>query len=422
MREGIAKPIFVPQLYGDYRGWDAPSDPADAWRCCEARFIADSYPERRPGSGSTASELEHLGAHVPRLVHDVLALAFERGYSDVHFELRSDLSIRVRQDGLLREFARVPRPLGDLITGRLKVLTRQPLDVGHQPADATLVFADASGRPAYGRVSLVHLVDGEKIVLRLLTRSFAPDLEHLGLSEAAITCYRDMLQKPGLILIAGPAGSGKTTTLYATLASLANGCINIISIENPVEQVLPGVTQVEIDRRRGLTFETALVGAVRQDPDVIAIGEIRDAESAEVAARAALTGRLVLASIHAHDAVGAAYRLVEFGVPAAIVAGAINGAMAQRLVRLTCPECAGLGCGSCEESGYRGRTGLFEVVPFLPKISRALGDGVSLEGMRLIRYGLGHPGLTHAAAELVSRNITSQAESDRVLAGSVIAI
>jgi general secretion pathway protein E len=369
-----------------------------------------------PGYGdvSTHAEVEPLVAVVPSLVEHILSSASRAGASDVHFELGDRMMVRVRRDGMLRPAFAAPGHIGRLMMGRLRALGKIPLcRAGNAESSFSLHCDHAVVRV---RLSLIAVVGGEKAVVRFLNRGAHLQLRQLGMLARDLDRYDRLIRSPGLVLIAGPAGSGKTTTLYASLERLAHPGVNVVSLEDPVEMTLPGVVQIGVDH--GLTgFQSCLAAVMRQDPDVIAIGEIRDHDSAIAAVRAALTGRTTLASIHAEDGTGAAYRLTDLGIPHPLAGAAVVGAVSQRLVRTTCPACRGTGCARCGQTGYDGRTGVFEVLSLPPRLSGALAAGAPLEAARSIRMGLDQPSLSAAAEQAVTSGLTAWAEVSGLVEG-----
>lgn len=335
---------------------------------------------------------ENMGAGeapVIRLVNSIFAQAVNERASDIHIEPREKgLLVRFRVDGILRDILELPAQARIPVISRLKILSGMDIAERRLPQDGRLQL-DFSGRSIDMRVSSLPTVYGEKIVLRLLYKSDQLfDLHQLGFSTHNLERFRSVLKAAyGLILLTGPTGSGKTTTLYAALRDISSAERNIITIEDPVEYLLPGVNQTQVNVRAGLTFATGLRAILRQDPDVIMVGEIRDTETAEIAVRAATTGHLVLSTLHTNDAVGAVGRLIDMGVDHFLVAASLLGVTAQRLVRLLCPYCKQpyqpgpedrlllgphwqegtvlyqpAGCPQCHHTGYKGRTGIHEVL------------------------------------------------------------
>jgi len=347
--------------------------------------VAEDRPEAPPPRPVSPRQAHGAGSAV-EWVERILSEAIARGASDIHVEpFEASLRVRYRLDGVLQVVETLAPAQRDAVTARLKVLAALDLAETRRPQDGRLRFR-STGRSVDLRVSTLPTAFGEKIVLRVLDRDrLGLDLEALGLSPADLLQLRQALRHPyGLVLVTGPTGSGKTTTLYAALRERNAPGVNITTIEDPVEYDLPGINQVQVRSDIGFTFARALRAFLRQDPDVIMVGEIRDTETAEIAVRAALTGHLVLSTLHTNDAPSAATRLVDMGVAPFLVAAAVRLVVAQRLVRRICPACKqgaspdpavfaahgvapircyrGAGCAACRETGYRGRTALFEVM------------------------------------------------------------
>ncbi|MDE2663185.1 MAG: ATPase, T2SS/T4P/T4SS family [Gemmatimonadota bacterium] len=343
-----------------------------------------------------------------RLIDDLLADAVRRGASDIHFEpYESELRVRYRLDGRLREILRPPFQLAAALTSRLKILADLNIAERRIPQDGRIRMPVAD-RVIDFRVSTLPTLFGEKVVLRILDRERqAFDLESFGMETRA---ERELLaaiaQTSGMVLVTGPTGSGKTTTLYSALARLNTPEANIMTAEDPVEYSIEGINQVQIRPKIGLTFATTLRAFLRQDPNILMVGEIRDRETGGIAVKAALTGHLVLSTLHTNDAASTATRLVDMGIEAFNVAVAVKVITAQRLVPRICPDCRveasyapeilrsvglqaggrgqdafyrGAGCDSCDGSGYSGRQGLYEVLPMSPAIRRLVLAGASSE-------------------------------------------
>ncbi len=328
-------------------------------------------------------------APVVRLVDQVIRQAVRRRASDVHIEPQEDrLRIRYRVDGVLYAVMSPPRHVHAALISRIKIMARLNIAERRLPQDGRLAMR-IDDREIDVRVSTIPTIWGEKAVLRILDKSSAfMGIERLGLRPEEFSRFESIISKPhGIILLTGPTGSGKTTTLYAVLSRLNRGEVNITTIEDPIEYHLPGVNQVQINPRAGVTFATGLRSFLRQDPDIIMVGEIRDEETARIAIHAALTGHLVLSTLHTNDAPGAITRLVDMGIEPFLVASSLVGVVAQRLVRVLCRRCrqayvAGgdalrstgleegeppvlyrpVGCDFCHGTGYRGRTGIFEIM------------------------------------------------------------
>jgi general secretion pathway protein E len=340
------------------------------------------------GEGDLAARIQE--APVIRLVNLILREALEARASDVHLETgRGGLEVRYRVDGVLVAAPSPPPALASAVIGRLKVMGEMDVAERRRPQDGR-VRLRVEGRAVDVRLSTLPTLHGESMVLRLLENEGGRqhDLSHLGMDAATRKQFDELLARPhGVILATGPTGSGKTTTLYAALEMIRTGREKVVTVEDPVEYALAGVAQVPVNRKAGVTFAVALRSILRQDPDVILVGEMRDAETAEICVQAALTGHLVLSTLHTNDAPGALIRLVDLSVEPYLVASTVDGVLAQRLVRTVCPDCAeevappawaaaemaaagfpasrvrrGRGCALCRGSGYRGRTGIYELL------------------------------------------------------------
>jgi type IV pilus assembly protein PilB len=365
-----------------------------------------------------------------RLLDALLGDAVRIGASDVHVEpQREGIRIRYRVDGLLRDVMKVPRSAGPSIIGRLKIISSLDIAERRVPQDGrTRISVD--GHTVDARVSTLPAVHGEKVVIRLLTTTDrVPDLATLGLLPGQLEAVRRALQvSQGLILISGPTGSGKTNSLYAAIHEVITPERNVVTLEDPVEIQLPGITQVNVNTRTGMTFARGLRAVLRQDPDVVLVGEIRDRETAELALRASLTGHLVLSTVHTNGAVQALTRLVDMEIPSFLVASSLNLVVAQRLVRRVCEACSepytpsddvlaalgvdldtlthaaprkGAGCLECASTGFRGRIGAFEVLPITTTLRRAFAHDPTEQTLVEHRQGfisLRQAALEHAAA------------------------
>lgn len=352
-----------------------------------------------------------------------------------------DVRIRLRLDGVLREAERLPVSIALGIVARIKVLASLDIAEKRRPQDGRIAFRHGA-RTVDLRVSVLPSTTGEKVVLRVLDRDAVRlDYEALGLRGKDHHRLTDALARPhGLVLVTGPTGSGKTTTLYAALSSLDSERLNLLSVEDPVEYELDGVTQVAVRDDLGFGFAEALRSFLRQDPDVIMVGEIRDAETAQIAVRAALTGHLVLSTLHTNDAPSAPARLLDMGVESYLLAASLRLVIAQRLVRLLCEECsepldpssseaemaralAGgdgdfrqtLGCNACGGTGFRGRTAVFETVEVDEAFSTLVSNGASAAELRACAYEAGTTRLSAGAARLVLDGRTSVAEALRAV-------
>lgn len=380
-----------------------------------------------------------------RMVDAILGEAVRVGASDVHVELQRDaVRIRYRVDGMLRELVALPKGVGRALTARLKVVAGMDIAERRVPQDGR-VRLTVEGSVVDARVSSLPAIHGEKVVVRLLpAASTVQRLADLGLAEDQRDCLVRALGAPqGLVLITGPTGSGKTSTLYAAINETLTPERNVVTLEDPVEIELPGITQVPIDEKTGMTFARGLRALLRQDPDVVLVGEVRDVETAELALRAALTGHLVLTTLHTNDAVAALPRLVDMGVPPYLVASALSLVVAQRLVRTPCIQCAapyrpddevlaaldvteqdldalgasprrGTGCAGCGQTGYAGRHGLFEVLEVDSHLRRMILAAPSEAEVADAARGAGFRTLREQGLALAHRGGTTYEEVLRV--------
>ena len=363
-----------------------------------ARMLQDA--EAQQGTGASVDEaldvadLQKMAQEelIIQLVNLVINQAIQDRASDIHVEpFERELRVRYRVDGILHEASSPPKRLHPAIVSRIKILSDMNIAERRIPQDGRMRIQSA-GRQIDVRVSTIPTLYGESVVMRILDRSSAVlTLEQLGMRLDALSRFRRLISSPhGILLVTGPTGSGKTTTLYAALHEIYSPERKVITIEDPVEYQLQGVNQMQVHPQIGLTFANGLRHIVRQDPDVIMVGEIRDAETADIAIHAALTGHLVLSTLHTNDAAGAVSRLLDMGAEPYLVASSLIGSVAQRLARVICPRCRevvpassdmwsqaavlsddlgrgpiyhGRGCEECKGVGYRGRTGLFELLP-----------------------------------------------------------
>jgi type IV pilus assembly protein PilB len=377
------------------------------------------------------------------LVASMIKAAAQRRASDIHIEPQSEeTSIRLRVDGILREFERIPRALQNSVASRVKILSDMDIAERRAPQDGRFLVKIGDRRLDL-RVSTLPTQYGEKVVMRLL-ESDAPaqDFEKLGFPAAIATEMKRMLALPqGLILVTGPTGSGKSTTLYASLNHVRKPSINIITVEDPVEYAIPGLNQVQVNVKAGLTFATSLRSILRQDPDVIMIGEIRDKETAEIAVKAAQTGHLVLSTLHTNDAVAAVTRLLDIGVPGFQIAASVTGIIGQRLIRKLCschqtspatPEfisqmmLAGVmtppatqnvaaGCDECDLTGYKGRIGIYEMLGVNNALRTAMREGGRNDEIRALARRNGMRLMHEYALERVKEGMTTLDEVFRVV-------
>ncbi len=403
----------------------APSALAEAIRTSYGEELADLV-EGLPDVDVTvatvtagATEAAAESAPVVRLVNHVLHQAASLGASDIHLEPSGgQLVVRWRVDGLLRRSLSLPGSSLGPVASRIKVISGMDISVKRRPQDGGFGFAHAGGSLRV-RVSTLPTVEGEKIVLRLLDPLQAPrNLDALGFAHRDLKLIRRLgAAGQGVILAAGPTGSGKSSSLFAALAELNQEGLNVVTVEDPVEYRVPGVNQVQVRPLAGMTFPAALRAILRQDPDVVMIGEIRDRETAEIAMAAAVTGHLVLSTIHTTDAPGAITRLLHMGVPPYLVAGGLTGVVAQRLVRTLCTACRGRpvdGCGRCPD-GYSGRTGVFQVLAVNDYMRDEIIRGASTATLRRLAVESGMASLSEDARRKVSEGLTTPHEVARVI-------
>jgi len=374
--------------------------------------------DAREGRGYARGEAQ---APAVQLVDRVLSEAVAVGASDVHLERHGEqLRVRLRVDGVLRHAVKLPKWSREAVLSRVKILGGMDISVKQRPQDGGFTY-DREGRHFRVRVSTIPVDQGEKAVLRILDPGRAPtDLEEVGLGEEDLAAVRDMLaRRQGVILAAGPTGSGKSTTLFGALGELDRKRQNVVTLEDPIEYRLDGVNQVQVRPKAGLTFPVALRAVLRQDPDVVMVGEIRDRETAEIAMAAAVTGHLVLSSIHTIDAPGAIARLLNMGVPAYLVAGGLSGVIAQRLVRRACPACRGTGraCDQCK-GGFRGRIGIFQVLVMTDRLRDEVGAGASTSALREFALAAGMGSMAGDARRKLAEGLTTPHEVGRVIGGA----
>ncbi len=353
-------------------------------------------------------------APIIRLINALLTQALRENASDIHiepFETRS--VVRFRMDGALRDVIEPKRALHAAIVSRIKVMAQLDIAEKRLPQDGRIALRLA-GRPVDVRVSTLPTGHGERVVLRLLDKQAGQlELGRLGMSPPALAGLDELIHRPhGIVLVTGPTGSGKTTTLYAALSRLDAGALNIMTVEDPIEYDLDGIGQTQANPRIDLSFARALRAILRQDPDVIMIGEIRDLETAQIAVQASLTGHLVLATLHTNDAASSVTRLIDMGIEPFLLASSLLGVLGQRLVRRLCPLCrqpheAGdreiavlgqpalngplyraAGCPNCNSTGYRGRTGIYELLTVDETLRRMIHDGAAEQALRA--YAMAH--------------------------------
>jgi general secretion pathway protein E len=355
-------------------------------------------------------------APIIRMLNALLTQAARDGASDIHIEpYERHSSVRFRVDGTLREVVQPNRALHAALISRLKIMAELDIAERRMPQDGRISLRIGT-RAVDVRVSTLPSAHGERAVLRLLDKSEGRlSLEALGMQGDVLSRFTRLVAQPhGIILVTGPTGSGKTTTLYAALSRLDAAQGNIMTVEDPIEYELPGVGQTQVNARIDLTFAKALRAILRQDPDVIMIGEIRDFETAQIAIQASLTGHLVLATLHTNDATSAVTRLTDMGVEPFLLSSSLLGVLAQRLVRKLCRSCQGAGCASCGHTGYAGRSGVFELLVTDEAIRAQIHSRASEADIRTAALGSGMCLMRDDGERLVTAGLTSREELLRV--------
>jgi general secretion pathway protein E len=382
--------------------------------------------ERTASSLSQATDLMQLARQTPviRLVNMILFEALRRRASDIHIQpLENKLVIRFRIDGMLIDAFSPPLSLAPAISSRLKVMAELDIANRHSPQDGQTTVRIGS-RKIDIRFSCVPTIFGERLVLRLLDQSQTKlTLDAVGMTRAMQQHLVELINRPnGMILVTGPTGSGKTTTLYGALERVDRTSRNVMTIEDPVEYHLEGIAQIQVNPKRGVTFATGLRSVLRQDPDVILVGEIRDAETAQLAVQASLTGHLVLATLHTNDAPSAISRLQDIGIEPYLISSSLLAVMAQRLLRRTCTDCRGTGsrgpsrCERCYGAGYAGRVAIFEIMNMTDDIRRLTMTTADARAIRQMAVAAGMKGMFEDGMEKVAAGLTTEAELRRVLA------
>jgi type IV pilus assembly protein PilB len=401
--------------------------------------------DEEPGEPIAGLKERSEAAPIIDLVDLVVKSAIKAGASDVHVEpMEKGVLIRHRLDGLLKEVMDLPKWVHEGLIARLKIMSGMDIAEKRLPQDGRVRIATEDGKDVDFRASTLRTLHGEKMVLRVLDQNRGvPPLEELGFSSGAFNDLRSFLKfQHGMILVVGPTGSGKTTTLCSALMSVQSERTNVITIEDPIEYQLPGINQTQVNEKIKLTFASALRSILRQDPDVILVGEIRDQETARIAMQAAQTGHLVLSTLHTDDAPSAVTRLTDIGIEPYVIASATIGVVAQRLVRRLCPQCRRqytpnadtlralniseteaatipfyrpVGCEACHQTGYKGRIGIYEVMKISDRLRRMIAQRASEDAIREVAQSTGMLTLGDDALDKVKSGVTTADELLRVV-------
>ncbi|WP_458376081.1 GspE/PulE family protein [Pseudomonas pergaminensis] len=381
--------------------------------------------------GASDQEPDANDAHIVNIVDWLLQYAFGQRASDIHIEpCREQGRVRFRIDGLLHDAYQFPPQVTMAVVSRLKSLGRMNVAEKRRPQDGRVKTKSPTGVEVELRLSTLPTAFGEKLVMRIFDpQVLLKGFDQLGLSVADQQRWHTMTQQTnGIILVTGPTGSGKTSTLYTTLRQLATREINLCTVEDPVEMVEPAFNQMQVQHNIDLTFASGVRALLRQDPDIIMIGEIRDQETAEMAIQAALTGHLVLSTLHTNDAPSAISRLQELGIAHYLIKATLLGVMAQRLVRVLCPHCKraqgevheAVGCVECRNSGYRGRAGVYEIMVLNEELKTLITPGADVQVLRQAAVAQGMCSLRRAGLQKVEAGLTTMAEVLRVTPGDSV--
>ena len=426
------------QAYSSDRAMDQLLNGVEEQVADAVRIVEELEPE-----AVNASEVD--SAPVVKLTNLILRDAILQAASDIHIEPGAKGgTVRFRVDGVMRQYMQLPMVALNRVVSRIKVLGRLDIADRIRPQDGrSRVTVD--GRFVDLRISTVATRDAEKAVIRILRPENTRKLDEVGITPRELARLRQLLNcRDGIVIVTGPTGSGKTTTLYSAIREIANGEVNISTVEDPVEYELPGITQIQVDPKRGITFANSLRALLRQDPDVIFVGEIRDNETAHIAAQAAMTGHLVLATLHTNDAMSTITRLQDLGLDRQTIATTLRGTLAQRLIRRVCPDCAqpligaltdeeetlgarygvlplsrAVGCKRCGNTGYRGRLPLIEVAVITPALADMIAGGATAHALQRAAMSQGMASMRDVAVARLRRGETTLQEIERVIGDQI---
>jgi general secretion pathway protein E len=442
IRRVVANPIDISRYQDEFFGITQSLRQARKGEG-EQQFVGINNVEALVELGRSG-KLDANDSHIVSIVDWLLQYAFEQRASDIHIEPRRDNGkIRFRIDGQLYTVYEMPTPILGAVTARIKALGRMDVVDKRRPQDGRVKTKTPSGQEVELRLSTMPTAFGEKLVMRIFDpQVVVRSLNELGFSRADARSWQEMTEQThGIILVTGPTGSGKTTTLYSTLKALARPELNICTVEDPIEMVEPSFNQMQVNHTIGVDFATGVRTLLRQDPDIIMVGEIRDLETANMAVQAALTGHLVLSTLHTNDAASAVTRLMDIGVPPYLINATLIGVVAQRLVRTLCPHCKepvelkegawealthpweakppvkpyqASGCVECRKTGYLGRAGLYEILRFTPELRALVTPNCSLDDIRKQGFRQGMKTLRISGASKVNQGLTTIEEVMRV--------
>jgi len=424
--------------YSSDRAMDQLMNSVDEQLADAVRIVDELQPE-------AVAAVDVDSAPVVKLTNLILRDAVMQGASDIHIEPGAKGGmVRFRVDGVMRQYMHLPMAALNRVVSRIKVLGKLDITDRIRPQDGRSRVA-VDGRYVDLRIATVATRDAEKAVIRILRPENTRKLDEAGVTPRELARLRQLLNcRDGIVIVTGPTGSGKTTTMYSAIKEIATGEMNISTVEDPVEYELPGITQIQVDSKRGITFANSLRALLRQDPDVIFVGEIRDNETAQIAAQAALTGHLVLATLHTNDAMSTITRLQDLGLDRQTIATTLRGVLAQRLIRRVCPDCAqpligalteeeetlgarygvlplsrAMGCKRCGNTGYRGRLPLVEVAVVTPALSDMIAGGATAHAMQRAAISQGMAPLRDVAVARVRRGETTLQEVERVIGDQI---